>query len=469
MKIRIILILFIFLSLRVTSGIPPFYIDFGYNFSRSALFDFNEFVGLYNEDPQKVGNYVFEHGFDKMHWLNGMQFGIGVKSNDVSLEFNYSRKFNHTFAYYNPVNNPTYLRVDLGISVKTYELVFMAQGNKDRLRVLSGFGFGYVQRSLLYFDDDTLQIKPKYDDMTSMADSWTISFRPMIQFNYQIWPKLPIDVFGRLYYQMMFTRMSIKSLEDFQGYWTAAEALDKKVGCGNLGLMFGVRFNIPGSKLKSKKIQWPEPKVDSDVLISGKLIDASNGSTLDGVVTFYKDGKPVSSMVTENGYYSFKTAPNQNFIVESKSFGYQVGSEEIIVGNEYIYRDLKISKIPIGQSIKLENILFEKASAVLLPESYQELDKLLKFMQTSPTVVVEIAGHTSSEGNDSYNLKLSQDRAKSIAKYLSDKGIASSRIVAKGYGETKPVASNDREEGRKLNRRVEFKIRSRYLRVEPLI
>lgn len=461
MKIRIILVFFILISFKAKSGIPPFYIDFGYNFSRSALFDFNEFVGLYNENPNKIGGYTFEHGFDKMHWLNGMQFGVGARFDDVNLEFNYSKKFNHTFAYYDPSKNPTYLRVDLGISVKTYELAFMIQGNVDRFKIFSGFGLGYVQRSLLYFDDDTLKIKPGYSDMSSMADSWTISFRPMVQISYKVFPDLPVDIFGRFYYQMMFTRMSIQSLEDFEGYWTTDEAQTKKVGCGNLGIEFGVRFNIPSFSFDLKpRPQEPEPLVDTDVLISGKLVDANNGNPLDGVVTFYKDGKPFVSMVTENGYYAFKTSPNQKFTVESKSFGYQVGNEEIVVGNNYVYHDLKISKIPIGQSIKLENILFEKASAVLLPESYPELDKLLKFMQVSPTVVIEIAGHTSSEGNDSYNMKLSQDRAKSIAKYLVDKGIAANRIVAKGYGETKPVATNDTEDGRKLNRRVEFKIMS---------
>jgi outer membrane protein OmpA-like peptidoglycan-associated protein len=75
---------------------------------------------------------------------------------------------------------------------------------------------------------------------------------------------------------------------------------------------------------------------------------------------------------------------------------------------------------------------------------------------------VEISAHTDNRGSDAYNLQLSQKRAESVVNYLISKGIAANRIIAKGYGESKPLASNDDEaEGRELNRRVEFEVLSK--------
>ena len=85
-------------------------------------------------------------------------------------------------------------------------------------------------------------------------------------------------------------------------------------------------------------------------------------------------------------------------------------------------------------------------------------------MQNNPQIIVEISSHTDSKGNDNYNMKLSQRRAESVVNYLVSKGIKAERLKAKGYGESKPVAPNekpdgsDNPEGRALNRRTDFKI-----------
>ena len=79
-------------------------------------------------------------------------------------------------------------------------------------------------------------------------------------------------------------------------------------------------------------------------------------------------------------------------------------------------------------------------------------------MQKNPTLRIEISGHTDNVGKDDYNMTLSENRAKSVRQWLIDKGINTQRIVAKGYGKTKPIADNSTEEGRQQNRRTEFKI-----------
>ncbi len=101
-----------------------------------------------------------------------------------------------------------------------------------------------------------------------------------------------------------------------------------------------------------------------------------------------------------------------------------------------------------------EAIAFEFNSSVLKTESYPTLDKLSSSLRDNGGKVT-VAGHASSEGTAAYNVKLSKDRANSVKTYLVNSGVSASNVMTKGYGETKPIASNDTEEGRMQNRRVE--------------
>lgn len=108
--------------------------------------------------------------------------------------------------------------------------------------------------------------------------------------------------------------------------------------------------------------------------------------------------------------------------------------------------------------IPLRNVYFEFDRAELKPESYPALDSLTAYLKANPTMVVEIAGHTDSIGSAEYNLRLSQQRAQAVVGYLVSRGIDPHRLIARGYGESQPVADNGTEEGRALNRRVEMRI-----------
>jgi len=114
--------------------------------------------------------------------------------------------------------------------------------------------------------------------------------------------------------------------------------------------------------------------------------------------------------------------------------------------------------VRIRGKIILKNILFKTGSAELLPESFPELDKVVSYMQRRGKIKVEISGHTDNVGSDDLNKKLSENRAKSVVEYIASKGIGIERMVYKGYGKDRPVASNDTKEGKALNRRVEFDI-----------
>ena len=108
--------------------------------------------------------------------------------------------------------------------------------------------------------------------------------------------------------------------------------------------------------------------------------------------------------------------------------------------------------------IILRGITFEFNKATLKPESFPVLDSIAEILLKNPKIKVEIQGHTDNIGSEKYNLKLSQKRAEAVREYLIFKGVAPERLIAKGYGESKPIADNGTEEGRALNRRVEFVI-----------
>ncbi len=111
-----------------------------------------------------------------------------------------------------------------------------------------------------------------------------------------------------------------------------------------------------------------------------------------------------------------------------------------------------------GITFTINNIYFAFNKSDLLAESFPELDKLADILKDAPEIRVEISGHTDNVGNDAYNQRLSQGRAQSVVNYLVGHGIPADQLVAKGYGESKPIRPNNTDANRAKNRRVEFKI-----------
>ncbi len=114
----------------------------------------------------------------------------------------------------------------------------------------------------------------------------------------------------------------------------------------------------------------------------------------------------------------------------------------------------------LPQTFTLDNVQFETGKASLTNTSYKELNELIEYLKLKETVIIEIAGHTDDVGEDASNQKLSEARANTVRNYLISKGIAAKRVVAKGYGETQPIAPNTSPEGRQQNRRTEVRILS---------
>ena len=123
-----------------------------------------------------------------------------------------------------------------------------------------------------------------------------------------------------------------------------------------------------------------------------------------------------------------------------------------------INKKIKLQKIKVGSRLVLKNIFYEFGTTNLLPESSAELKRLVAFLKRFNKIKFEIAGHTDNVGDENANQALSEQRARTIYKFLIDHNIEAKRVRYKGYGSKKPIADNTTAEGRQKNRRTEFKI-----------
>ena len=122
------------------------------------------------------------------------------------------------------------------------------------------------------------------------------------------------------------------------------------------------------------------------------------------------------------------------------------------------FKGCSIKPIKVGETVILKNIFFETAKYDLKPESQIELNKLIDLLNKNPKMKIELSGHTDNVGGKEYNQTLSENRAKAVYDYLVAHNISAERLSYKGYGDTKPIDTNDTDQGRANNRRTEFKV-----------
>ncbi|MGZ3932117.1 MAG: OmpA family protein [Bacteroidia bacterium] len=169
-----------------------------------------------------------------------------------------------------------------------------------------------------------------------------------------------------------------------------------------------------------------------------------------------------------NGDYDMKLEANNDYVILAKKAGYLSSDYDFttrsITSSQTLEKDLPLQLLP-KEPIRIPNVQYEFDKSDIKQSSKIAIDTtVLKLMLDNPEIIVEIMSHTDSKGNDNYNEKLSQRRAESVVNYLMEKGIRKQRLLAKGYGESKPVAPNDNPdgsdnpEGRALNRRTDFRI-----------
>lgn len=213
-----------------------------------------------------------------------------------------------------------------------------------------------------------------------------------------------------------------------------------------------------------------EIKENLITVVKGKIMDAVTLSPLGGVIVEIYDnelGRMVASFESRSrtGEYmvSLNSGKNYGFAIKAKE--YMFHSENLVIPPattvQEIYMDFLLNKVKVGSKIILKNIFFDFDKATLRKESAVELDRLVKMLRDVPTMKIEISGHTDNVGSEAYNKGLSKDRAKAVVDYLIVQGIEEDRLTYAGYGESQPIADNDSEEGRQVNRRTEFKVLSK--------
>jgi len=207
----------------------------------------------------------------------------------------------------------------------------------------------------------------------------------------------------------------------------------------------------------------PEVTRPAFVKVYGKVTDSKTGQAVNATLSFAgpSENQPLSAVARSNGY-SVELPPTGNYTIRIEADGYVSALEKLDI-QAYEMADLEMNyslqPLEVGTRVNLKSVLFVQTKTDLLPESYDELDMVVSFLKRNPNVRIELSGHTDNRGLHEDNLRLSQERVNSVKRYLVSKGIDAKRITGKGYGGSKPIASNDSEDTRKMNRRVEFTIK----------
>jgi outer membrane protein OmpA-like peptidoglycan-associated protein len=215
-----------------------------------------------------------------------------------------------------------------------------------------------------------------------------------------------------------------------------------------------------------------ESKTLGTIGITGTVTD-EQGTLLKDAAIIVKDNVNGNLIGTyycdvDSGYYYFTLNRGENYNISYEAKGYLFQSENVNVPKEPEYsqltKNIVLSKVKAGSKIVLNNIFFDSNKSALRKESSVEIDKVVKLLNDYPEIKIEVDGHTDNKGQDAINLKLSLLRAEAVVNAIVKKGISKTRLIAKGFGKTQPIAPNTLPNGKpnvdgmQQNRRVELKI-----------
>ena len=232
---------------------------------------------------------------------------------------------------------------------------------------------------------------------------------------------------------------------------TAFYASDRSDSYGGLDIYsFELREDI-----RPNRTFWVQGKVFDKKTTKGlpselELINLKTQETLSRVQT------------DEQGNYMITLPVGTEFAFNVNRKGYLFYSDNFFIEKDskdsVFNKDISLQPIEVNASVILKNIFFDVNKFDLKPESEAELEKLVQLLTDNPQLKIQITGHTDNTGNENDNLILSENRAKAVVQYLVSHQIDPGRLSSKGYGASQPVADNNIEEGRALNRRTEMKV-----------
>lgn len=208
----------------------------------------------------------------------------------------------------------------------------------------------------------------------------------------------------------------------------------------------------------------PEQQPEAVVLVRGKVIDANTGEPIAAVIEYETSSGTVEAARTNpsTGEYQVVLDIGQHWVLLASATGYYAITQPVDLSEVTAYEertvDLAMYPIRKGEVVPLNDINFEANSATLTQDSYIALNRVAGFLIGQPGVVIEIGGHTNNRCSSTYCKQLSSSRAKAVADYLSSQGVPHAQVKHKGYGKDKPIDTNETEQGRQRNQRVEFTI-----------
>jgi outer membrane protein OmpA-like peptidoglycan-associated protein len=267
---------------------------------------------------------------------------------------------------------------------------------------------------------------------------------------------------------------------DTSGSWSTPENLGYPINTHNeeVGLVVNARGTTAyyssnrraGTDTDIFSFELPEKTRPAPVsFIKGRVYDAR---TMRGIAAIFQlidletgEIAMESTSSEEEGAYFLSLPSGKQYAFNVSHPGYLFYSDNFSIERTYsrlqpFIKDIPLEPVMEGKTIVLKNIFYDTDDYTLREESKVELEKVIDFLKENPSVRIEISGHTDDTGTPEYNRILSENRAKEVVRYLAGKDVDPSRLVAKGYGETLPVADNSNEKGRALNRRTELKILS---------
>ncbi len=260
------------------------------------------------------------------------------------------------------------------------------------------------------------------------------------------------------------------------GKWSTPKNLGQPINSGGNDTNFSISASgdayMASSRLDEEnydifQVELPdELKPKPTIIVQGVVSNAINQDPLGALVLIedLNSGELIATNKSneQTGEYLVVLPAGRDYSVSASSQGFFFYSQNFNLPKDTAYaeivNDIALEPIEKGTKVVLNNIFFETGKAELKPISYVELNKAVDLMKKNPTMVIEVGGHTDSQGADAANLSLSQKRAQSVVEYMVLAGIERERLVAKGYGETVPIADNSTREGRATNRRTEFVI-----------
>ena len=271
-------------------------------------------------------------------------------------------------------------------------------------------------------------------------------------------------------------------LDDTWTSWSEPENLGPEINSPLEDLFFNIPANsdfayyskgVSENNTDIFRVQLPimrSPEVW--VTVKGKLVDAKTGEPIGAKIIYEKlpDGTVagIAQSDPKTGEYEIKLPAGHLYGIRAEAKDHMsenqnldlrnITRDTVIDDKNFTLAPIEVARVEENATITLNNIFFDFDKAVLKPESFPELNRIVQLMTERSAMQVDVAGHTDATGTEQYNMELSRRRATAVQQYLVEKGISETRVNVSYFGEAKPLESNATMEGRRKNRRVEFKI-----------